>query len=180
MVANARDYAYRPYSAQTVGMGRGFYAPAGSMPYAPAGQMPYAPYPEAEPVPAPAVPVERFAAPPRIVLSLRERLGLLFLIGLVGLVLLGAVLIEAKCASIQQEINSIHAQTADIRDDIDKLYIEIEQGRRIETIEKRAKKELHMVYPLRDRMKYLDEIQYNEEEKQDLIQYIREKAYGNA
>jgi cell division protein FtsL len=142
---------------------------APALAYAPAPA--YVPEPADVPVPARDV----FIRPPRIILSAREKASLLFLVVLAGLVFFGAIFASAYCAKIQKEINQTNAQSAVVQEEIDKLYIEIEQGRNIQTIEKAAKKNLKMKYPTGDRIKYIGEIKYK---KEDLAQYLREKAYG--
>jgi cell division protein FtsL len=151
--------------------GNGYYAPMYVPTFTPIPKA--VPATEAVPVPVPLRDV--FGRPSRIILSVREKMSIFFLIVVIGVLFFGTIFTSAYCAGLQKDINLANAQAALVQEEIDKLNIEIETGRNISSIEKSAKKKLKMDYPADDKIKYIDKMKYN---KDDLAQYLREKAYG--
>lgn len=101
-----------------------------------------------------------------------QRLAFATLI-IAGLVFLGVILVSAYCTSIKYDISAMNKETLAIQEDIDQLKVKIEDGTNIGTIEKRALKELDMIYPTAEQFVYID----GAETKGDMAQVIKENAY---
>ncbi|MDR1028769.1 MAG: hypothetical protein LBL63_05045 [Clostridiales Family XIII bacterium] len=123
--------------------------------------------------------ISRYPHPVSLHITTGEKGAMIFFAVLFGLIFIGVIGIEAYSVSIQHEINKVNADTAIVQKDIDDLYVAIEKDRNLETIEKRAKKELKMDYPAADQLKYTNELKKakKKDKSKDLAQSIREEAY---
>jgi cell division protein FtsL len=121
--------------------------------------------------------IGRYARPafPRI--SRAEKNIMIFVAVFNALIFIGVIAIEAYSVSIQHEINKKNSRTADIQQEIDELYVSIEQGKNIAAIEKSAKKELNMLYPSSEQIKYEKDIKAKDKDV-DIAEDIRSEAYG--
>jgi len=119
---------------------------------------------------------ETYIKPPRIVLSIREKIAMLVILVLICACLLATVGVHAYCAGLQRDINLINVKMAEVQEDIDKMSTEIEIGRNIGTIEESANNKLKMVYPKGESRRHLDVKGINK--KKSVADYIRGKVYG--
>lgn len=92
----------------------------------------------------------------------------------IGMVMVGIIFVSAYCASIKYDINTMNKEIVALQEDIDFLKVEIESGTNIATIEKKALKELGMIYPTAEQFVYID---LKKPVKEDLAQVIKENAY---
>lgn len=104
----------------------------------------------------------------------RDRKLAVMTVVVLGLLLLGVIFISAYCASLKSEINQVNKDVIAIQEEIDYLKLEIESGSNIATIEKRALKELGMIYPTADQFVYIDTKKTGND---DMAQVIKENAY---
>jgi len=92
----------------------------------------------------------------------------------IGLIFVGIISISAYCASITNDINKASKEIAVIQEDIDYLKMEIEKNSNIAYIEKKALKDLGMIYPTAEQFVYVEGIKASDD---DLAQAIKENAY---
>lgn len=105
----------------------------------------------------------------------RDRKLAIATVAVIGLILLGMIFVSAYCANVKHDINVVNKEILAIQEDIDYLKVEIESGNNLATIEKKAIKELGMVYPTADQFRYLDRTK--SAKKEDMAQVIKENAY---
>ncbi|MDR3224897.1 MAG: hypothetical protein LBT52_01220 [Clostridiales Family XIII bacterium] len=121
--------------------------------------------------------LSRYTQPLSLHILPAEKNIMIFVAMFIALIFIGVISLEAYSVTIQHEINKKHAETAAIQKEIDDLYINIEQGSNIAALEKGAKKELQMVYPSSEQIKYAKDIEINDKEV-DIAEDIRGEAYG--
>lgn len=92
-------------------------------------------------------------------------------------VAMGVIMLAAKAAVTQKEINNLKRDIAQVDDDIANIKIEIEQANNMQLIKIRAQEELGMKEPEFDQYVYLSELP---EPLTDFGRYIKERAYGGA
>lgn len=95
---------------------------------------------------------------------------------IIGALLVMSVWMSAKATSIKYSINTMTKENVQLRDQVTMLGIEIEGAVSFESIESYATKTLKMVYPNKNQCFYIDE---DQKVSKDLVNTIREKAYGN-
>lgn len=106
--------------------------------------------------------------------KVKDRNLIFFTFLLIGAIAIGLICSVAYSESIKHDINKAHSEIASIQEEIDNLNLKIEEGKNIGTIEKKALRDLGMVYPTADQFKYVDEIKPM---KEDMAQVIRGNAY---
>jgi len=121
--------------------------------------------------------LSRYVRPASLHISPAEKNIMIFVAMFIAVIFIGVIALEAYSVSIQHEINKRNSETATIQKEIDELYINIEQGSNIAAIEKNAKKELKMIYPTSDQMKYEKDIKIKDKNV-DIAEDIRSEAYG--
>jgi cell division protein FtsL len=121
--------------------------------------------------------IGRYSRPTLPHISASEKGIMIFVAIFVATIFIGVIALEAYSVSIQHGINKKHAEAADIQKEIDELYVSIEQGKNIGTVEKQAKKELNMLYPSSEQIKYEKDIKVKDKDV-DLVDDIRRSAYG--
>jgi cell division protein FtsL len=119
----------------------------------------------------------RFSHPAEAHISHAEKGIMIFVAVFIAAIFIGVIALEAYSVSIQHEINKTAAQTALVQQEIDDLYIAIEQGSNIAAIEKRAREKLNMAYPTSEQTKYAGDIEADAGDV-DIAEDIRSKAYG--
>ena len=97
-------------------------------------------------------------------ISLKEKSVILSLVLLVGVILFSAITFSAYSADLQNGINKTNANSAVVQKDIDTLNVQIEEGKTISTLERRAKEEAGMKYPSTKEIVYLDDVAAASEE----------------
>jgi cell division protein FtsL len=121
--------------------------------------------------------LSRYSRPASLHISPVEKNIMIFVAVFIAVMFIGVIALEAYSVSIQQEINKKNAKTATVQKEIDELYVSIEQGSNIAAIEKGAKKNLKMVYPSSDQIKYAKEIKIKDKDV-DIAEDIRSETYG--
>lgn len=105
----------------------------------------------------------------------RDRLMLMLLTVLTGVICIGLIISTAFSANIKYDINTIIKENAVIQGEIENLNVKIKSAVNIGAIEERATTELGMVYPEVTQFKYLD----NEvKAPQNFASIIKEAAYN--
>lgn len=107
--------------------------------------------------------------------SPKDRLGLMALTVLMGLIFVAMIIVSAYGANIKYDINSLSKENAVIQGEIENLNVEIKSEVNIDNIEERAINELGMVYPEVDQYRYLGS---EEDTRHNLASVIKEKAYN--
>lgn len=107
--------------------------------------------------------------------SPKDRLSLMVLTLLMGLVFVGMIIVAAYGANIKYDINTLAKENAVIQGEIENLNVKIKCAVNIGTIEDRAINELGMVYPEIDQFRYLGA---KAETTHNLAALIKEKAYN--
>ena len=105
----------------------------------------------------------------------KDRLVLIILTILAGLIGIGLVISSAFSASIKYDINMLIKENAVIQGEIENLNVEIKEASNIGTIETRAIEELGLVYPDYTQFRYLDKAK---EEDYSLASIIKDRAYN--
>jgi cell division protein FtsL len=121
--------------------------------------------------------IGRYSRPISLHISSTEKNILIFVAVFIAAILIGVIALEAYSVSIQHGINQKNSETAAVQKEIDELYVAIEKGSNIATIEKGAKKKLKMVYPSASQTKYAKDIKIKNKDA-DITEYIRSKVYG--
>ena len=103
-----------------------------------------------------------------------DKLNIIILILLGGLICTGFVVTSVYANEIQRTINRTVISTQDIYVEIDDLVVRINEGLDISTIESRAVEELGMAYPTANQFIYIESFP----ETRDFAQYIRERTYA--
>jgi len=107
--------------------------------------------------------------------SPKDRLSLMILTVIMGLVFVGLIIVAAYGANIKYDINNLAKENAVIQGEIENLNVAIKCAVNIGAIEDRAINELGMVYPTVDQYRYLgaeSDTAYN------LASVIKERAYN--
>lgn len=107
--------------------------------------------------------------------SPKDRVGLMVLTIIMGLVFVGLIIVAAYGANIKYDINNLAKENAIIQGEIENLNVAIKCAVNIGTIEDRAINELGMVYPTVNQYRYLgaeSDTAYN------LASVIKERAYN--
>lgn len=92
-----------------------------------------------------------------------------------GTILISTIWMSAKATEIKYEINKINNANVLLQNEISMLDIKIESANSIEQIEDYATGTLNMQYPKAQQCIYVEE---GSKASDDLVQRIREKAYG--
>jgi cell division protein FtsL len=121
--------------------------------------------------------IGRYSRPAFPHISSSEKGIMVFVAVFVAVIFIGVIALEAYSVSIQHRINKSHAEAADIQKEMDEIYVSIEQGKNIEAIEKKAKKQLDMLYPSSEQIKYGKDIKVKDKGV-DIAEDIRSDAYG--
>ena len=79
--------------------------------------------------------------------SLQERIKIISLVFLAGLLCIGLIISTAYVAGVRHEINNLSRQSLRVQGEIENLNIKVQRATNIRTIEQRAKEELGMIYP---------------------------------
>lgn len=107
--------------------------------------------------------------------SSKDRLGLMVLTVIVGLILVGMIIVSAYGANIKYDINNLSRENAVIQGEIENLNVDIKSAVNIGNIEDRATKELGMVYPQVNQFRYLGS---ETDTTHNLASIIKERAYN--
>lgn len=107
--------------------------------------------------------------------SPRDRLGLMALTILMGLILVGMIIVSAYGANIKYDINNLTKENTVIQGEIENLNVKIKSAVNIGAIEERAVAELGMVYPQVNQFRYLG---VEPDTTHNLASVIKEKAYN--
>lgn len=107
--------------------------------------------------------------------SPKDRLGLMALTILMGLIFVGMIIVSAYGANIKYDINNLAKENAVIQGEIENLNVEIKSAVNIGAIEERAIGELGMVYPQVDQFRYLGN---GPDTSHNLASVIKENAYN--
>lgn len=89
--------------------------------------------------------------------SPREKLMIMVLTVLVGVVCIGLIASTAYSATIKYRINTTIKESAVLEGEIENLNVKIKGQTNIRVVEEKAKVELGMVYPTVDQYIYLDQ-----------------------
>jgi len=111
----------------------------------------------------------------RVRVTSKDRLVLIVLTIMAGLIGIGLVISSAFSASIKYDINTLIKENAVIQGEIENLNVEIKAASNIGAIEERALSELGLVYPDYTQFRYLEEIK---EEDYSLASIIKDRAYN--
>ena len=95
---------------------------------------------------------------------------------LIGVLLISSVWMGAKATAIKYSMNSLTKENVQLRDEITVLGIDIEGAVSFESVASYATGSLGMVYPSKNQCFFIGEDQTVDE---NLVNIIREKAYGN-
>lgn len=117
--------------------------------------------------------VERESETPLITRTLLFKMILLLIFA--GTILISTIWMSAKATEIKYEINKINNANVLLQNEISMLDIKIESANSIEQIEDYATGTLNMQYPKAQQCIYVEE---GSKASDDLVQRIREKAYG--
>lgn len=107
--------------------------------------------------------------------SSKDRLSLILLTVVMGLVFVAMIIVSAYGANIKYDINNLAKENSIIQGEIENLNVEIKCAVNISAIEERAINELGMVYPETTQFRYLGAVQ---ETTHNLAAIIKEKAYN--
>jgi cell division protein FtsL len=121
--------------------------------------------------------IGRYSRPALPHITSAEKSMMIFVAVFIAAIFIGVIALEAYSVSIQHEINKKNSETAAIQKEIDELYVAIEEGNNIGAIEKSAKKDLKMVYPSGNQIKYGKDIKTKKKDA-DIVESIRSTAYG--
>lgn len=95
---------------------------------------------------------------------------------LIGALLISSVWMGAKATAIKYSMNSMTKENVQLRDEITVLGIDIEGAVSFESVATYATGSLGMVYPTKNQCFFIGE---DQTVREDLVNIIREKAYGN-
>lgn len=109
------------------------------------------------------------------VISVQDRLRLLVLIVILGVVFVTFVAATAYSAKIQYSINSITAKSEEIQGEIENLNVKIKSATNIQTVEEKAVS-MGMVYPQVNEYVYIDG--QEREPIRDFALALKEQAYN--
>jgi cell division protein FtsL len=126
----------------------------------------------ARPLPSKEVPCH--PAPPLRVFSGAELRVIALLIVLVAAIAMGIIMMAARAAVTQKEINDLKRDIAQTEDDITSIKIDIKQSQNIDMIRSRAEKELGMKEPAYDQYIYVADLPAP---GTDFVTYIKERNY---
>lgn len=107
--------------------------------------------------------------------SPKDRLGLMALTVLMGLILVGMIIVSAYGANIKYDINNLAKENAVIQGEIENLNVKIKSAVNIGAIEERAINELGMIYPEVSQFRYLG---IEPGTTHNLASIIKESAYN--
>jgi cell division protein FtsB len=105
----------------------------------------------------------------------RDRLSLIVLTVIMGLIFVGLIIVSAYGANIKYDINNLAKENAVIQGEIENLNVKIKCAVNIGNVEERAINELGMVYPEVDQFRYLAPEQSG---INNLALAIKENAYN--
>ncbi len=95
---------------------------------------------------------------------------------IIGVLLISSVWMGAKATAIKYSMNSMTKENVQLRDEITVLGIDIEGAVSFESVATYATDSLGMIYPNKNQCFFIGEDQTVDE---NLVNIIREKAYGN-
>jgi hypothetical protein len=95
---------------------------------------------------------------------------------IIGVLLISSVWMGAKATAIKYSMNSMTKENVQLRDEITVLGIDIEGAVSFESVATYATNNLGMIYPNKNQCFFIGEDQTVDE---NLVNIIREKAYGN-
>ncbi len=106
---------------------------------------------------------------------MKEKLKIISLIFIGGILCIALILSTAYSAAIKYKINMIQKENNMIIGEIENLTVKINNGKNIQLIEKRAELELGMIYPMPDQFVYVSR---NPEKLHDFALVLKERAYN--
>jgi cell division protein FtsL len=104
-----------------------------------------------------------------------DKLRLLLLTILIGILCIGIIIASAYAASIKVNINNIIKENAVILNEIEHLNVKIESASNIQIVEAKATAELGMTYPTASQLVYIDK---SEITSKDFAFVMQEQAYN--
>lgn len=104
-----------------------------------------------------------------------DKLRLLLLTILIGILCIGIIIANAYAASIKVNINNIIKENAVIMNEIEHLNVRIESASNIQVVESKATAELGMIYPTANQFVYIDK---GEKTSKDFAFVMQEQAYN--
>lgn len=121
--------------------------------------------------------IERVETNPSIYAGVgaKEKVGILFLIILVGVVCISLILTTAYSANMKFNINAMIKENTIIEGEIENLNVKIKTGTSLEVVEKRALEELGMVTPNANQFVFITP---TEEPVKDFALALKERAYN--
>ncbi len=85
-------------------------------------------------------------------LSAKDKSHILLAVLLIGMVFIGVIIAGAYAASINYQNNQIRESNQALQSEVQSLHIDLESASNLANIEKRATKDLGMVYPDGDKL----------------------------
>ena len=86
------------------------------------------------------------------ILSAKDKSHILLAVLLIGMVFIGVIIAGAYAASINYQNNQIRESNQALQSEVQSLHIDLESASNLANIEKRATKDLGMVYPDGDKL----------------------------
>lgn len=105
----------------------------------------------------------------------KEKILILFLTIIVGIVGISLILATAYSANIKYNINTMIKENTVIQGEIENLNVKIKTGTNLEIVEQRAKAELGMVPASAEQFVFIDE---DAEPVKDFALALKERAYN--
>ena len=85
-------------------------------------------------------------------LSAKDKSHILLAVLLIGMVFIGVIIAGAYAASINYQNNQIRESNQALQSEVQSLHIDLESASNLANIEKRATKDLDMIYPDGDKL----------------------------
>ncbi|MEG1584521.1 MAG: cell division protein FtsL, partial [Anaerovorax sp.] len=108
-------------------------------------------------------------------IGIKEKIGILFLTVVVGIVCVSLILTTAYAAETKYQINAMIKENTAIEGEIENLNVKIQSGTSLDVIEKRATEELGMVSPSPDQFVF---IAPTTKPVKDFALALKERAYN--
>ena len=105
----------------------------------------------------------------------KDRMRLLIVLFLCGMVLIGVIIVNAFSATVNYNINDVTRQNEVLQGEIETLSVEINSAKNIEAIENKATGDLGMVTPSAGKSVYLED---KDVPNKNLAKALKKNAYN--